>query len=197
MVKSLEILGALLCANKKQTGVIIISPRCLPVCLTITCMRPIWFSPSSLPPFRLFLLENQSLMSMINLKQDKTPGENEHFIFRFRLSMLSKILRYWTGPMSLAIYVKMSELDELVKTIRPDIPLMLERKNIDIHFVIESGVSMSVYKAFKREDLSIILANHAIIGVRCLYVCSTTMYSVVYGHLLFHHTITWYFSTCC
>ena len=79
--------------------------------------------------------------------------------------MLSKILRYWTGPMSLAIYVKMSELDELVNTIRTDIPLVLKRKNIDIHFVIQSGVSISVYKTFKREVLSIILASHTIIGV--------------------------------
>ncbi len=101
----------------------------------------------------------------INLRRDKTPGENEHFIFRFRVFMLSKILRYWTGPMSLAIYVKMSELDELVNTIRTDIPLVLKRKNIDIHFVIQSGVSISVYKTFKREVLSIILASHTIIGV--------------------------------
>ena len=56
--------------------------------------------------------------------------------------MLSETLQYWTGPMSLAIYVKRSELDALVKTIYTDFPLLLERKNIDIHFVLQSGVSI-------------------------------------------------------
>ncbi len=56
--------------------------------------------------------------------------------------MLSKTLQYWTGPMSIAIYVKRSELDALVKTIYTDLPLFLGRKNIDIHFVLQSGVSI-------------------------------------------------------
>ncbi len=71
-----------------------------------------------------------------------------YFISAFRLVMLSKTLQYWTGPMSLAIYVNRSELDALVKTIYTDLPLLVERKNIDIHFVLQSGVSMLVYHVF-------------------------------------------------
>ncbi len=76
-----------------------------------------------------------------------------YVISAFRLVMLSKTLQYWTGPMSLAIYVNRSELDALVKTIYTDFPLLLERKNIDMHFVLESGVSMVIYPVFNNYDI--------------------------------------------
>ena len=57
-----------------------------------------------------------------------------------RFSLLNLIMKQWSGPLSLAIYLKADELLDFVMVIGNNTAVLL-RNNVDIHLVLASGVS--------------------------------------------------------
>ncbi len=60
-----------------------------------------------------------------------------------RIHLLTLQALYWTGPMSIALYVKPNQLPGVVTTLR-GMDNVLLRTNIDLHLVIKSPVSSFV-----------------------------------------------------
>ena len=57
-----------------------------------------------------------------------------------RFSLLNLIMKQWSGPLSLAIYLKADELLDFVMSVGNNTSVLL-RNNVDIHLVLASGVS--------------------------------------------------------
>ena len=59
-----------------------------------------------------------------------------------RMGVLQKVAAHWSGPINVAVYARKEELSLIPKYLRENI-LLLNRKNIEFHVVIEDGVSNS------------------------------------------------------
>ena len=57
-----------------------------------------------------------------------------------RMSVLSKIAEHWSGPINVAVYARKEELSLIVESLKNH-TLLLNRKNVEFHVVIEDGVS--------------------------------------------------------
>lgn len=57
-----------------------------------------------------------------------------------RVRMLARVAAHWTGPMSVAMYVPREEL-RLVAPTLAGFPALLDREDVELHVVVEHGVS--------------------------------------------------------
>ena len=73
-----------------------------------------------------------------------------------RMGVLSKVAEHWSGPINVAVYARKEELSLIVDSLKNH-TLLLNRKNIEFHVVIEDGVSNFSYLK-KRRNVNHIMA---------------------------------------
>ena len=71
-----------------------------------------------------------------------------------RMGVLTKIAEHWSGAISVAVYARKEELSLIVDSLKNH-TLLLNRKNIEFHIVIEDGVSVFLVSLRKEESSAI------------------------------------------
>ena len=59
------------------------------------------------------------------------------------MDVLIRVLSHWSGPLSIAISIEESQLHNLIATIC-QFEAILSRKNLDIHLLYNTGVSVDL-----------------------------------------------------
>lgn len=60
-----------------------------------------------------------------------------------RIYLLHLLVEYWSGPISLAIYVEVDQLSTLKREVL-SYPSIIDRNNVDVHIVLATGVSLTI-----------------------------------------------------
>ena len=71
-----------------------------------------------------------------------------------RMGVLTKVAEHWSGPINVAVYARKEELSLIVDSLKNH-TLLLNRKNIEFHVVIEDGVSVFLVSLRKKESSAI------------------------------------------